>query len=169
MKLTEKNLVTTTLLLPSNLRFLLLLLFLPFIIACKNNAGESATNNFVEDENVVHIPEDFPSFYAKFHIDPEFQLNHVQFPLAGKSDTEKWEAKDWDIHKPFSNTSEFKRDIENVAGIITETIIDNNGMFYIVRRFAKLGQEWNLIFYTQGTNLDGFVPDDNPEVTDEVQ
>lgn len=160
MKLVQKNLKTITLLLPSKLNYLLLLFLLPLLFGCKNEtATVSNAPSYVEDENVVHIPEDFPGFYAKFHIDPEFQLNHIQFPLAGKEDGEKWEAEDWEIHKPFSNTSEFKRDIENISGIITETIMDNNGMFYIVRRFAKLGEEWNLIFYTQGTNLDGFVPD----------
>lgn len=166
MKSMQKSSMTITLLLPSNLRFLLFICFLPLIIACNNNSSVSNTP-ILEDENVVHIPEDFPSFYAKFHVDPEFQLNHVQFPLAGKSATESWQAETWEIHKPFSNTSEFKRDIENVAGIITETIMDNNGMFYIVRRFAKLGSDWKLIFYTQGTNLDGFVPDDNPPSEDQ--
>lgn len=159
MRLMQKSSTTTTLLLPSSLKFLLPLIILPLLFACKNNSGQSVENSYVEDENVVYIPEDFPSFYAKFHIDPEFQLNHVQFPLAGKSKTESWDLESWEIHKPFSNTSEFKRDMENIGGIITETIIDNNGMFYIVRRFAKLGEDWNLIYYTQGTNLDGFVPD----------
>ena len=132
-----------------------------FHTSCKNNESNAATvDESVMDENTVIIPEDFPSFYAKFHVDPEFQLNHIQFPLMGASNEEKWTAETWEIHKPFVDSGEFKRDIENVGGIITETIMDNNGMFYIVRRFAKLGEDWKLIFYTQGTNLDGFVPDD---------
>lgn len=160
MKLRQKNLKIITLLLPSKNKTLFLILFLPFIFSCKNNTSPSLPISTVEDENVVHIPEDFPSFYAKFHVDPEFQLNHIQFPLSGKGDNEKWTAEEWEIHKPFSNTAQFKRDIENIAGIITETIMENNGMFYIVRRFAKLGDEWMMIYYEQGTKLDGFVPDD---------
>ena len=162
MNLVQKNSITTTLLLPSNLRFLFFIFSLSLLMACKNNTSTVEETPSLEDENVVHIPEDFPPFYAKFHVDPEFQLNHIQFPLAGKSDTEKWQAEDWEMHKPFSNTAEFKRDYENIGGMITETIMDNNGMFYIVRRFAKLDKEWSLIYYTQGTKLDGFVPDDNP-------
>ena len=156
--------MTTTLSLPKSMhKFLSLIILLTLFSACKNNA-ENVTqpDDPIEDENSVIIPEDFPSFYAKFHVDPEFQLNHIQFPLSGEGD-EKWTAENWEIHKPFANTGEFKRDMENIAGIITETIMDNNGMFYIVRRFAKLGDEWKLIFYTQGTNLDGFVPDDGEE------
>jgi len=151
MKSVQKSSTTITLLLPSNLRFLSLLFFLTFFID---------TPHYEEDGNVVHIPEDFPSFYAKFHVDPEFQIQHVQFPLAGKSPTERWEAKDWEFHKPFNNPDEFRRDVENVGGIITETIIDNNAMFFIVRRFAKLASEWHLIYYEIGTNMDGFVPDE---------
>jgi len=166
MKSVEKDLTTTTLLLPNNLSYLILICFLPFFFSCKNNSSSveaSTTDNssiVEEDENVVHIPEDFPAFYANFHVDPEFQLEHVQFPLSGKSETEKWKLEDWEFHQPFNNPDEFKRDIDNLGGIITETIIDNNGMFFIVRRFAKLGDEWNLIYYNIGTNMDGFVPDE---------
>jgi len=164
MILKQKSLMTTTLLSLKNFhKYLGLLLFVILFAACKNNAESTTTvqdpdSNLIEDENSVIIPEDFPSFYAKFHVDPEFQLNHIQFPLSGEGD-EQWTVENWEIHKPFTNTGEFKRDMENIGGIITETIMDNNGMFYIVRRFVKLGDEWKLIFYTQGTNLDGFVPE----------
>ncbi len=156
--------MTTILSLPKNAFKLLLLFALVLaLIGCKNNASnEAAPTNYSEDENTVIIPEDFPAFYAKFHVDPEFQLNSIQFPLSGEGD-ELWTAENWEMHKPFNDNGEFKRDMENIAGIITETIMDNNGMFYIVRRFAKLGEEWKLIFYTQGTKLDGFVPDDGEE------
>ena len=165
MILKRKSLTTTILSLPKQKhKFLSLLLLVILFNACKNNVENAIQSRdpieeTIEDENSVIIPEDFPSFYAKFHVDPEFQLNHIQFPLSGEGD-ERWTPENWEIHKPFTNTGEFKRDMENIAGIITETIMDNNGMFYIVRRFAKLGDDWKLIFYTQGTNLDGFVPDD---------
>jgi len=161
MKLVQKNLMTTTLLLPSNFRFLLLLCFLPLLIACKNNSTPVQESNYIEEENVVHIPEDFPEFYTNFHLDPEFQLKHVQFPLAGKSETEKWESSEWEFHKPFNDNNEFHRDINNFGGIITETIVDNQGLFFIVRRFAKLASGWHLIYYNVGTKMDGFTPEEN--------
>ena len=165
MILKEKNLMTITLLSLKNRSKFLGLIFLMLIISsCKNNSTNTADSTpLVEDENTVIIPEDFPAFYAKFHVDPEFQLNHIQFPLSGEGPDERWTVENWEIHKPFADNGEFKRDIENIAGIITETIMDNNGMFYIVRRFAKLGDDWKLIFYTQGTKLDGFVPDDGED------
>lgn len=161
MILKLKSLTTTILSLPrSASKLILATCILIVFVGCKNNTASNQTSTeIIEDENTVIIPEDFPSFYAKFHVDPEFQLNSIQFPLSGEGD-ERWTAENWEIHKPFNDNGEFKRDIENIAGIITETIMDNNGMFYIVRRFAKLGNEWKLIFYTQGTKLDGFVPDD---------
>lgn len=167
MILKQKNLMITILSsLKNSANILFAFIFILSICACNggNSNGENVAQetSAVTDENSVIIPEDFPAFYAKFHVDPEFQLNHIQFPLSGVGEDERWTAENWSIHKPFSNTDEFKRDMENVGGVITETIMDNNGMFYIVRRFAKLGEDWKLIFYTQGTNLDGFVPDDNP-------
>ncbi len=163
MILKQKNLKTIILSLPKKgLNLILILAALLCTYSCNNNNQSNVSSDQVDllDENTVIIPEDFPSFYAKFHVDPEFQLNSIQFPLSGKAPDEKWTAESWEIHKPFNDTGEFKRDMENIAGIITETIMDNNGMFYIVRRFAKLGEDWKLIYYTQGTNLDGFVPED---------
>lgn len=133
----------------------LLFLFLLFFSSCKEKS--SSANQAILDPSVVEIPEDFPIFYNTFHIDPEFQLNHIVFPLAGKSETEKWTLEEWDIHQPFPDDGAFKRDYENFAGIITETIIDDKGMFYFIRRFSKMEGEWQLIYYHQGTNLDGFI------------
>jgi len=142
-----------------------LLLFTLLASSCKDqssvnqnlNESEGKSNTVVYDPNVVEIPEDFPVFYNTFHIDPEYQLNHIVFPLEGKSETEKWTLEEWKIHKPFTENGEFRRDYENFAGIITETITDNKAMFYIIRRFSKVNDEWQLIYYTQGTNLDGFI------------
>ncbi len=137
-------------------KFLLVFFTLLALSSCKEKSNE-VTNQEILDPSVVEIPEDFPPFYNTFHIDPEYQLNHIVFPLAGKSETEKWTLEEWEIHRPFTENGEFKRDYENFAGIITETIIDNNGMFYFIRRFSKINEEWQLIYYHQGTNLDGFI------------
>ena len=133
-----------------------LIFFALILSSCKDNTN-TTTNQDVIDPSVVEIPEDFPAFYNTFHVDPEFQLNHIVFPLAGKSEGEKWQLEEWDIHRPFTENGEFKRDYENFEGIITETIIDKNAMFYFIRRFSKIDGEWQLIYYHQGTNLDGFI------------
>lgn len=149
----------TTLLSPSKFRIFAMACLLSLLIACKNNQSSTHVVSDAPEENIVHIPDDFPEFYSKFHLDPEYQLSHIQFPLAGKAEGEKWQVDNWDFHKPFTDTDEFIRDYENLGGIITERIVDKGGMFYITRRFAKVASEWNLIFYEMGTNLDGFVPE----------
>ncbi len=123
------------------------------LISCKSKTDQVE----LPTDDAVEIPEDFLAFYAQFHQDADFQMNHIVFPLSGKSDTSKWQKNNWTMHKPIDlMNGEYVHDIENFAGILTESIIAKDGYFYIIRRFAKTQNEWNLIYYTQGTKLDGF-------------
>jgi len=151
--------MTTILSSPSSYKLIVILFLLTLLISCNNKNSATQQSSTATEENIVHIPDDFPEFYTRFHLDPEYQLSHIQFPLAGKSETEKWKIENWEFHKPFTESDEFIRDYENLGGIITERIVDKEGMFYITRRYAKIASEWNLIFYELGTNLDGFVPE----------
>lgn len=120
----------------------------------------------VEDEihSEYSLPDDFHTFYDRFHSDSIFQMDRVIFPLAGvvqEGDTlltlveKQWLKKEWKIHKPFDNHGgTFERAFTNTKGIITETIIGNGGMFSLEKRYSKLAGDWHLIYY-QGLVMHG--------------
>lgn len=102
---------------------------------------------------------DFATFYEQFHNDPDFQIAHISFPLEGlpsNADAEtiaagdfRWEAADWQLHKTFDESNaEFERELITFGGdMVIEKITHKNGQYGTVRRFAKLGGEWYLIYY----------------------
>ena len=110
------------------------------------------------------LPDDFHTFYDRFHTDSIFQMDRVMFPLAGvvqEGDSlltlveKQWLKKEWKIHKPFDNHGgTFERTFTNTGGIITETIVGNGGMFSLEKRYSKLAGDWYLIYY-QGFVMHG--------------
>lgn len=132
--------------------------------SCKSNT-DASVNDSAEQEAVeeVEIPEDFLTFYHQFHEDSLFQKSHIIFPLAGKSESEKWTKENWVIHKSLAHSEAFKQSFENLHGVVTETLMENTGQYSVTRRFAKLGKDWNMIFYAQETKLEGFVPEEEFE------
>ncbi len=125
-------------------RFLIILLIaVAIIISCKND--QSVSNDKVISQD---IPSDFLNFYQKFHADSNYQMEHIIFPLAGKSDSTKWEEATWIQHKPFDNsTNEFERQFSNFQGIVIEKIVSKDNSYFIERRFSKSGETYNLIYY----------------------
>lgn len=124
------------------------------LLSCKQANNDTTSL----DENIVEIPEDFVSFYEQFHTDSVYQMDHIVFPLAEKVDGSKWQKDAWQIHKPFnSQDGNFERMLDNFAGIITETILEKNGSFLITRRFSKIGDEYQLIFYSLENRLEGWI------------
>ncbi len=144
----NKNLVSAVLFLG--------ILVSPFLFSC---GGKKA-------ENVVEIPgensnddEGFGEFYKRFHQDPEFQLERITFPLRGLPmmadsmllkygehyyEKDGWkilQEVDWDTSKTFVRTLE-----PTGIGIVNEYICTHD-KFCISRRFAKLHNGWNLIYY----------------------
>jgi len=123
---------------------------------CKNQNSNSTT----QDSSMQQLPEDFREFYEKFHRDSAFQMNHITFPLEGtrhvasiKGDTVmeyRWQKENWRMHRPFNNyDSLFTRKFYIVGDkIIIEKITGVNGLFNMERRFAKLNDGWNLIYYS---------------------
>ena len=103
------------------------------------------------------IPEEFFGFYDQFHQDSVFQLEHILFPLSGipaedslKSDTFTWTRDAWVMHKPFDNLGgTFKQSWYNVNSVIIEKITDGSGRFTMERRWAKMGEEWLMIYYKE--------------------
>lgn len=118
----------------------------------------------IEDESseLVYensLPDDFHKFYDLYHTDSIFQLEHTIFPLKGlarSADTTKiaeevlWQKEDWIQHKPFNDQNgTFERTFTNIGGIITEYISANEGLFSLEKRYAKLGEDWFLIYYQE--------------------
>lgn len=102
---------------------------------------------------------EFYAFYQSFHMDSAFQMDHIIFPLEGlpaNVDSEtlerrdfKWERENWNLHYPIDfETSEFRREIIPVSeDIVVEKIVHRNGQVGMLRRFAKIGDDWYLIYF----------------------
>lgn len=137
-----------------------MLLFSLAFVFCKNQPAKPVAEAV---ENATELPADFVEFYKKFHEDSLFQLEHVQFPLAGRQAERgadgtmnislNWSREEWKMmHLPPLNTGEFRRDFMPISpGLISETIKTSEEVGYsIERRFGKLGRDWSLIYYSAG-------------------
>ncbi|NNF36669.1 MAG: hypothetical protein HKN68_21385 [Saprospiraceae bacterium] len=116
--------------------------------SCKNKSNPEVEG--------VTIPEDFYPFYDRFHNDSLYQMDHIIFPLTGEPAEETlkgqewtWPKEDWVMHKPFDDKGTFKRDWYAINSVIVEKISDSSGRFTMERRWAKMGGEWNLIYYKE--------------------
>jgi hypothetical protein len=130
-----------------------------FLFACKNSdsSSQNAENTNVSPTNNEDLVE-FYEFYNNFHSDTAFQMAHISFPLAGKpthgmnseeSGKFYWQQENWALHRPIDfETSPFKRRILPLGDdLIMEYITHEKMSAGMMRRFAKLGDEWYLIYY----------------------
>jgi len=128
-----------------------------FIWYAKKNL---VSNNVVPKEQVVATSDGngFEAFYERFHRDSLFQMSHITFPLEGVPRLDslgrypegfRWQEEDWLLHRPFdiTDTSFVQNFIPLTEGMIVEEIRDVNGLFSMQRRFARIGEEWQLIYY----------------------
>lgn len=144
-------------------KFLSLFVALTCVFFFVKKMSSSKTSNppevHVEENYEQQLPDDFHSFYDKFHTDSIFQLERTQFPLKGltqSSDSTKvadeilWQKEDWQLHRPFDNQGgTFERTFSNLQGIVSEYISANNGLFSLEKRYAKLAGKWHLIYYQE--------------------
>lgn len=131
-----------------NFRFLLLL-SLAFI-GCKDQKTPDLP---------AELPVDFQVFYELFHRDSAYQMEHITFPLAGLPDyaepdqlggsTYYWQEEDWTMHRPrLKEDEEFIRSVDLLAeGMVRERLIHKDRSLMTERRFAKMNEEWYLIYY----------------------
>lgn len=103
--------------------------------------------------------DDFNVFYENFHRDADYQMTHITFPLEGlpsDADAETidsgnfhWEMEDWELQRPFDVENEsFQRELIKFGDdLVIEKIIHKSGEYGTIRRFAKMGAEWYLIYY----------------------
>lgn len=107
------------------------------------------------------LPEDFVAFYQQFHQDSSYQMQHIQFPLAGLPSmvnpddfTESgyfYEAASWKMHKPVDteqNRYEHRFDQVGTQYLIIEKIRDTETGIGLERRFVRQDGRWMLIYYS---------------------
>ncbi len=136
----------------SRLFFSFLLLVL---LACAGDSSDEAAA--IATDDLPAELHDFADFYQRFHADSLFQVAHISWPLQGKYSKddltgavreERWTQQDWSMHHPIALGQDFTREIEVIGNaVVVETIRAKAGNYSIIRRFAKLGGEWNLIYY----------------------
>ncbi len=114
-----------------------------FIASCKQQKTPNA------------LSRDFVEFYKKFHSDSLYQIRHISFPLPGKPPMTdsippnfRWTADQWVMHRPFDDMNQsFEQKFHIIdQNIIEEYIIHKTG-YGMMRRFVKLGKEWQLSYY----------------------
>ena len=105
------------------------------------------------------LSADFEKFYEKFHEDSSYQIAHIPFPiegvpsfsdsLASADPNFRWTMDNWKIHRPFDFEGSAYSQTFTALGddIIVEQIKHSSGSFAMVRRFARLGGEWYLIYF----------------------
>ncbi len=117
------------------------------LAACRGDKGQQTT----EDLSTIfssELPEDFLSFYMRFHTDSLFQIDHVIFPLKMKTDGSNYYPDDWRMHRPFADQDgEYQQSFININGLIIEKIVSSNQVFRMERRFSKSNEAYNLIYY----------------------
>ncbi|MEY4904094.1 MAG: hypothetical protein RLZZ292_1909 [Bacteroidota bacterium] len=134
-------------------QFLMFFLFASFL-ACKKKETNT-TNNAPQ---TVNLPTDFEAFYEKFHTDSLYQLQHISFPLKGVpmgadsmslANGYYFQPEYWVLqHKVDFSDGKYTRDFQLLGeNIVTETIMQTDEPYGMQRRFAKLGNEWSLIYY----------------------
>lgn len=104
--------------------------------------------------------EDFKAFYEKFGKDSLFQLEHTVFPLEGMKrpldsldvpdPSFRWQRTGWIVHKTYDDMDgTFSREFIDMGGLVIERISDESGRYTMERRFGKLSDGWNLIYYRE--------------------
>lgn len=108
------------------------------------------------------LPAGFMTFYEKFHADSIYQVDHIRFPLEGMPSVSDysvptdfhWDLNDWVMHRPFTESEEFNREFTVLdSTIVIEKIRLKNNEYGMERRFARFGNEWQLIYYAAMNKL----------------
>ena len=105
---------------------------------------------------------EFNQFYEKFLQDSLFQIQHINFPMEGIPDNAvayrgdslqnfRWTAENWRMHRPIDfEKTKFVQNFQTLGDeLIIENIIDPTSGYGMLRRWAKIGGEWSLIYYVR--------------------
>lgn len=128
------------------------------LVGCKEKANPDPDGQGAGE--LGELPQDFLAFFDRFHADSAYQMAHILFPLEGLPATLEpdtlprlqrffWQRADWRLHKPLADPSgEFENWFEIKDQQIIEHWIRMKGTaMQMYRRFAKLDEDWFLIYY----------------------
>lgn len=128
------------------------------IVSCKPGTGTTSGADAVSAQDT--LPQDFITFFDRFHRDSAYQMEHIIFPLEGLPNAQGdldsipttryfWQRADWKLHHPFTDPSQqFEQWFEMFNDRIIEHWVHMKGTnLYLHRRFAKLEDGWHLIYY----------------------
>lgn len=135
------------------------LLLLTLGESCKPKDDASA-HHALDESAVDTLPQDFVTFFNRFHEDSTYQIEHIIFPLeglpnsTGDGDTLSgtryfWQKSAWKKHNHFTDPGQ---NFEHWYEVINERIIEHwinmkGTNLHMRRRFAKLDDGWYLIYY----------------------
>jgi hypothetical protein len=131
------------------------------LVACKNLPSEPQPEEQVvspDTEEESKMPDDFLTFYRQFHEDTAFQIAHITFPLEGipanadtltAPDHFRWQEHNWKWHRPINPAlTGYEQKWQVVTQeMVIEKIIEQTSRIGMIRRFAKMDNEWMLIYY----------------------
>ena len=132
---------------------------------CKPKTDVTSQN---EVPKKLELSQEFKDFLLKFETDSTYQMAHIAFPLEGAirapqnnllpDEQERydslvpyrWRKNKWKIHHKFNSYDNiFKRKYFILTeDMILEKTSGVNGLFQMERRFAKMNDGWNLIYYS---------------------
>lgn len=121
-------------------------------IGCRLGQSEKPVSGQATKIEIIELPQGFDSFYERFHADTLFQTKRIVFPLENNTTNleiwEQWTKDNWILHRAYDDHGgTFRRSFQPIGTMVIEKIVEVNGMFYMERRFAKLSNTWNLIYY----------------------
>ena len=139
------------------MKFIITLSFL--VVLVFNSCTDSAPVSQDTGDAITEIPEDFESFYVRFHEDSVFQLERIDFPLKGVPASYnpdsvdlllyRWFKEDWVLHKNIVlEGTGFRRERSYENGVVEEAILHVQYKYAMVRRFEKQDGEWTLVYYS---------------------
>jgi len=143
----------------NSLKVLLTGIFISLVfVHCKN---KETSEVLAEQGTPLYETEEFLAFYDQFGTDSIFQIEHITFPLEGKLAPKdstyiedpnfRWQKENWKIHKKFNDyEGTYAREFIDLSGkMVIERIDDETGEYSMERRFGKLTDGWNLIYYKE--------------------
>ena len=124
----------------------------------KTEALTSNDNTEITSEPSAKLTNGFIQFYDRFHSDSAYQMEHIVFPLEGIPpgledgiipEDFAWQKENWKLHKLFDGSDgKFVQTLDEVGNaLVIDQIKDVKGDYGMQRRFAKMGDEWYLIYY----------------------
>lgn len=129
------------------------------LFSCRNTTPPPGAGKSVE---FGQLPQDFRTFYERFHADSAYQMAHISWPLRGESTTQadstaaperklvSWEPAQWVIQHPVDfSTHEFKGEWELTGNdFVVERIRYAAANYGLERHFVRRDDgDWELMYY----------------------